>query len=273
MAALRPLLGRAAARRRRAATRWRLAGPSGPSCRRAALDGPLAFGCAPVGVAAGLEGLAQVVAQLLVLDQPLHVGASVSEWRCSPCPSLASWSPSSLLSFPRAVPGQHIRQTGSSPTQRERACASSAAASASPTSLDVDELELAALVLGDLVDLALVAVGHDHALDPRALRRERLLLEPADRQHLPGQRDLAGHRDVVADRAPAEQRGRAPSASRRRPRGRPWGRRPAGTWMWMSCSANQSPALELGQELGGLAADPATAPPAPTRASRRRAGR
>ena len=42
--------------------------------------------------------------------------------------------------------------------------------------------------------------------DPVALGGERLLLQAADRQHLPGQRDLAGHRHVVAHRAPAEQR-------------------------------------------------------------------
>jgi hypothetical protein len=29
------------------------------------------------------------------------------------------------------------------------------------------------------------------------VRREQLLLEPADRQHAPAQRDLAGHRDVA----------------------------------------------------------------------------
>ena len=34
-----------------------------------------------------------------------------------------------------------------------------------------------------------------------ALRGERLLLQPADRQHLAVERHLAGHRDVGAHRA------------------------------------------------------------------------
>src|SRR4029453_8806649 len=58
-------------------------------------------------------------------------------------------------------------------------------------------LQVLALVLGDLLDLALVALRDDHALDPLALRRARLLLDAADGTHLAGQRDLARHRDVV----------------------------------------------------------------------------
>src|SRR5262245_64727036 len=63
----------------------------------------------------------------------------------------------------------------------------------------VEELETLTLLLGDLLDVPLVAVGDDDLLDPGPLRRERLLLQPTDRQDLARQRDLAGHRDVVAD--------------------------------------------------------------------------
>ena len=41
---------------------------------------------------------------------------------------------------------------------------------------------------------------------PARLGGEDLLLDAADRQHFAAQRDLAGHRDVVADRPPGEQR-------------------------------------------------------------------
>src|SRR6476619_1205372 len=46
----------------------------------------------------------------------------------------------------------------------------------------VDELEPRALVLGDLEDLALVAVGHDDALDPGPQGGQRLLLQAAHGQ-------------------------------------------------------------------------------------------
>src|SRR4029453_8915283 len=71
----------------------------------------------------------------------------------------------------------------------------------------VDEVETLALLLGDLLHVALVAVGDDHLLDARSLGGERLLLQAADRQDLPRQCDLAGHRHVVAYRAIADQRG------------------------------------------------------------------
>jgi hypothetical protein len=38
-----------------------------------------------------------------------------------------------------------------------------------------------------------VVLGHNHLEDSRAMRRQQLLLQPADRQHLAAQRDLAGH--------------------------------------------------------------------------------
>src|SRR4051795_3563005 len=41
----------------------------------------------------------------------------------------------------------------------------------------VDEVQSLALLLGDLLDVALVAIRHDHLLDPRPLSGERLLLQ------------------------------------------------------------------------------------------------
>ena len=81
--------------------------------------------------------------------------------------------------------------SSSAPTQ-------SAASIAAETSSTKTNSRLAALVLGNLLDVALVALGDDHPLDPGPLGRQRLLLEAADRQHLAGQRHLAGHRDFVA---------------------------------------------------------------------------
>src|SRR6266536_2702265 len=72
--------------------------------------------------------------------------------------------------------------------------------------VDEHELEPLALVLGDLGDLAVVAVRDDHPLDPGALGGERLLLQAADRQHLPGQRELAGHRHVAVHGLAADER-------------------------------------------------------------------
>ena len=46
----------------------------------------------------------------------------------------------------------------------------------------------------------------DHALEPGVLRGERLLLEAADRQHLAGQGQLAGHRGVLAHLPARDQR-------------------------------------------------------------------
>ena len=47
--------------------------------------------------------------------------------------------------------------------------------------------------------------GRDHATDAVALSGERLLLEPADRQHLAGERDLAGHRHIRPDQPPGQE--------------------------------------------------------------------
>ena len=81
-------------------------------------------------------------------------------------------------------------------------------------------------------------------LMPGALRGERLLLQAADRQHLAGQRDLAGHRDVVAHAARRVSSEASAVAIVMPALGPSFGIAPAGTWMWMSCSANQSSAVE-----------------------------
>src|SRR4051812_5314121 len=72
--------------------------------------------------------------------------------------------------------------------------------------VDEHERQIAPQVLGDLVDVGLVQRGRDHRRDAVALGGERLLLEAADRQHLARERHLAGHGDVVAHAAPADQR-------------------------------------------------------------------
>ena len=47
-----------------------------------------------------------------------------------------------------------------------------------------DELEVVAQVLGDVLEIRLIAARCDHARDPGPLGGQRLLLQPADRQHL-----------------------------------------------------------------------------------------
>ena len=65
--------------------------------------------------------------------------------------------------------------------------------------LDGHELELLADLLGDVPEVLLVALGQDDHAGAREVGREDLALEPADRQHPAAERDLAGHRDVLAD--------------------------------------------------------------------------
>src|SRR5438876_8481555 len=63
------------------------------------------------------------------------------------------------------------------------------------------EGHLATYLLGNLVQVAAVALRQDHVGQTGGMRRQRLLLEAADRQHAALQRDLAGHADRVLDRA------------------------------------------------------------------------
>src|SRR5436190_11997009 len=54
------------------------------------------------------------------------------------------------------------------------------------------ELEIFAQVLGDVLEIPFVAAGREDAVDAGPLSGQRLLLQAADRQHLAGQRELAG---------------------------------------------------------------------------------
>jgi hypothetical protein len=55
------------------------------------------------------------------------------------------------------------------------------------------------------LDRLVVATGHDHFLEPHAVGGEHLLLDAADRQDAPRQRDLAGHRHPRPHQAAREQ--------------------------------------------------------------------
>ena len=65
---------------------------------------------------------------------------------------------------------------------------------------------------GHVVEVLLVLLGDQHALIPARCAASDLLLEPADGQHAAAQRDLAGHRHVLAHRDAASARP-APSPS------------------------------------------------------------
>jgi len=73
--------------------------------------------------------------------------------------------------------------------------------------LDHHELHLLAQIGRDIVKVGLVVRGHEYAPQSGAVGAEYLLLDAPDRQHLATQRDLAGHRHVVAHRPAGEDRG------------------------------------------------------------------
>ena len=152
-----------------------------------------------VGVTGRLVGLHDVLAQVLVVDEPLDV--RVGAGRLSRLPgllhllvrhrSLASRFHKDCACYGRAYPGRPF------------------ASAASNTSVDLghpDEVQVLAQRLGDVLEIRLVAARRQHAADARALGGERLLLQAADRQHLAGQRQLAGHGHVVAHRAAGDER-------------------------------------------------------------------
>ena len=122
---------------------------------------------------------------------------------------------------------------------------------------------------GTSQQVLLVALRQHERLDAGAVRREDLLLQPADRQHAAAQRDLAGHRHVAADRPPRQRRDH-------RRRDRDAGRR---AFLRHRARRHVHVDVVLLEHLGRDAAAPASAsartraPPAPTRASPRRAGR
>src|SRR4051794_18732970 len=77
----------------------------------------------------------------------------------------------------------------------------------------VDPVELDVLLerVGELLEVRLVLLRRDHALDAEALGGDRLLAQAADRQHAPGEGDPPGHRSGGADAPPGGGRpGRGP---------------------------------------------------------------
>ena len=100
--------------------------------------------------------------------------------------------------------------------------------------------------------------GMNTVLMPAAQRRQQLLLQPADRQHPPAQRDLAGHGHVAAHRDAGQHRddgGRHRDAGRRTV----LGVAPSGTWTWMS---RFSKMRRLDAEAGARGCGHRTSPPA-----------
>src|ERR1017187_4615641 len=69
-----------------------------------------------------------------------------------------------------------------------------------------DELELALDLGRHLVEVGLVPLRDEHALDSGAVRGEHLLLETADGENAAPKRDLAGHRYVVPNADPRQHR-------------------------------------------------------------------
>ncbi len=69
-----------------------------------------------------------------------------------------------------------------------------------------EQLHVVLDLLGDVHQVLAVALGEQHALDPRSVGGEDLLLDPAHGHHHPTQRDLAGHRDVLHHASIRQQR-------------------------------------------------------------------
>ena len=150
-----------------------------------------------VRVTGRLVGLDDVLAQILVVDQPLDV--RVGAGRLSRLPgllhllvrhrSLARRFLKIGLAGP-SIPGSAVCECGvehiADLRRPKRTRGSCAAARGCPRGR------------GSL------RLGASTRRDARALGGERLLLEAADRQHLAGQRELAGHRHVVAHGAPGD---------------------------------------------------------------------
>ena len=233
------------------------------------LVGRLAVGQPAVGLRGVLEGDPDVLAQLGVLDDALNVGAgpasaatarlgrlllgchsSTSRVACCPVailyPALCGCTRRACGRWrdarrPRAPPRAPRRSPRRRRTSRSsRRCSGMSSMSRS--------LSAGAMTVRDAV----------------ALRGERLLLQPADRQHLAGERDLAGHRDVVAHAAPGDAATTSAVAIVMPALGPSFGIAPAGTWMWMSCSANQS-SPSAGRELARGGRARRRAPPGRTR--------
>ena len=135
--------------------------------------------------------------------------------------------------------------------------------------VDRHERHALAHFLGYVVEIHLVAARQQDLADAGALGAEHFLFEPADRQHLTGERDLAGHREVRIDLDAGEHRG--DRGRQRDARRRSVLRRRAGR--------NVNVQVVLGEVIVGQAqfapnASAGTRPrPARSPSSRRRAGR
>ena len=90
---------------------------------------------------------------------------------------------------------------------------SSAISSTSPTVMTGWNVICSRTSAGTSSRSAAVALGDDHVGQPGGVRREHLLLQPADRQHAALERDLAGHADRVLHRAAASAATPARSSS------------------------------------------------------------
>ena len=77
----------------------------------------------------------------------------------------------------------------------------------------------------------ILRLGRMTVVMPARLRGQHLLLDAADRQHLAAQRDLAGHRQVVAHRCGRVSSETSAVAMVTPAEGPSLGIAPAGTWM------------------------------------------
>jgi hypothetical protein len=106
---------------------------------------------------------------------------------------------------------------------------------------------------GNVRQILHVLLGDQHLLDAAAKRREQLLLQAADRQHAPAQRDLAGHRDIARTGMPVSTETIAVAMAMPAD-GPSLGVAPSGTWTWMSRLSktaarcrNRSPRADVGR--------------------------
>ena len=111
------------------------------------------------------------------------------------------------------------------------------------------------------VDLLAVLPRQDDAGETAAVRGEHLLLDAADREHLPGEGDLAGHGQVAADRAP-RQRGHQRRRHRDPGRG-PLDRRRVGLHVQMDVGVALEGRVEAVAARRGPAATTARCAPTP----------
>ena len=202
-----------------------------------------------VGLPRGLERGAQVVAQLVVLDDPLDVRVRADGVpRChGPCSGLRGLLLRCHLS-PRIGVGPQFHLLWPGCVLRKRAPrgarfargGSSAASSTSSTLSTSTNFKRLRRCSGISSIFWLVSTGDDQPLDVRALRGERLLLEAADRQHLASQGDLAGHRRVGASTGRPVMREAIAAAIVMPALGPSLGTAPAGTCTCTSWLRNQS---------------------------------